>query len=180
MITEIRVFDDFLADPVNYRKAALRGEFKTFEFPGCAFHGISTPTPSTVPEKICHMFPGWKASLSFFRKSPIGQEEPHFIHTDIDMGEWSAILYLNPEHPTGDGTAFWTHVSTNTDGSRIPHERSEEGKSARGWMLRRLVIGKFNRLVIFPSHLFHSRGIPQNWGKGDAARLTQVTFGTLT
>lgn len=175
--TDIRVFDNFLMDPMAYRKAALEREYKSYTFPECTFHGIAMPAPGLVPEKICRMFPGWKHSLSFFRKSPLGQVEPHFIHSDVDMGEWSAILYLNPEHPAGDGTAFWTHVETGHEGSRIPHERSEEGKSVRGWNLRRLVIGKFNRLLLFPSHLFHSRGIAQNWGEGDEARLTQVTFG---
>ncbi len=123
------------------------------------------------------IFPG-KPSLSFFRKSPLGQEEPHFIHTDIDMGDWSAILYLNPEPPEGDGTSFWMHKRTAAIQSFIPHERSEDGKSAINWERIQHVQAKFNRLVLFPSSFFHSRAIPENWGEGDEARLTQVTFGT--
>lgn len=120
---------------------------------------------------------GGIATLSFFRKSPLGQEEPHFIHTDIDMGDWSAILYLNPDPPEGDGTSFWTHTASGAIESLIPHERSEEGRTAIGWELRQHVQARFNRLVIFPSSFFHSRAIPENWGEGDEARLTQITFG---
>jgi|SRR5579863_142936 len=178
MTDRIFVFDDFLAEPDAYRANALKGEFRSYDFPGCTFHGISIPTPAKVYEKLCREIPGLKPSLSFFRRSPLGQVESHLIHTDIDMGQWSAILYLSPEAPLRDGTDFWTHIATGAVGSEIPHERSEEGKTEEGWELRRHVYGQFNRLAVFPSWLFHSRSIAENWGEGDGARLTQVVFGT--
>lgn len=174
----IRIFDDFLPDPTAYREQALRGEFRSFDFPECTFHGISFPAPALVPEMISEMMPGAVPNLSFFRKSPKGQEEPHYIHTDVDMGRWSAILYLNEQPESGDGTAFWTHNESGRIGSMIPHEFSTPGKSAEGWTRRRWVEGKFNRLMVFSSDLFHSRSIFDNWGENMTARLTQVTFGT--
>jgi hypothetical protein len=173
----IRVFDDFVAEPEAYRAAALAGEFRSFHFPEATFHGISIADTNEVPVRIAQRFPGAEPTLSFFRKSPAGQTEPHFIHTDADMGEWSAILYLSPDPPAEDGTSFWTHRETNAVESAVPHERSEEGRSTEGWILRRTVSAKFNRLVVFRSTLFHSRAIHANWGDGDEARLTQVTFG---
>ena len=176
-MTDFMVFDDFVPSPEAYRDLALKTEFRSFEFPECTFHGISTPTPEIVPAKLCAMFPGITPMLSFFRKSPLGQVEPHWIHSDIDMGQWSAVLYLNQNPPEGDGTAFWTHKASGAIGSLVPHERSAEGNSIEGWTRRAVVQAKFNRMVVFPSHLFHSRAIHENWGEGNESRLTQVTFG---
>jgi hypothetical protein len=174
---DVRVFDNFLPDPDAYRAAALAGEYRTYEFPEATFHGIRMPTPPEVPERLTRMYPAAQPIISFFRKSPEGQVEPHFIHTDVDMGEWTAILYLNPDPPAGDGTAFWRHRATGAIASAIPHERSIEGRNPALWEYRRVVHSRFNRMLLFPATFFHSRAIAANWGEGDAARLIQVVFG---
>ncbi len=178
MNSEIKIIDGFLLNPELYRDAALTAPFQSYHFEKETFHGIyPLALTELVPARIADRFPHAEPTLSFLRKSPLGQVEPHFIHTDIDMGEWSSILYLNPNPPDGDGTTFWTHSKTGTIGSMVPHERSEEGMTSKGWVARESVQAKFNRMVIWPSWLFHSRSIPENWGEGDEARLTQVTFG---
>jgi hypothetical protein len=173
----ILVFDDFLENPEEYRDEALKLNFRTYDFPNCSFHGIALSGMTALVTDKLEEAGGFKASLSFFRKSPLGQVEPHFIHSDIDMGEWSAILYLNPNPPIEDGTAFWTHKATGDIESAIPHERSEEGRDPANFDMRRCIQAKFNRLLMFPSSYFHSRRIHDNWGDGQEARLTQVTFG---
>lgn len=172
-----RVFDDFLPDPESYRRDALALEFRSFDFPEATFHGIAIPTRPDVVVRIIEIFPAAKPILTFFRQSPAGQPEPHFIHTDVDMGEWTALVYLNPAPPAGDGTVFWRHLGTGAIESAVPHERSAEGRTAQGWEPWRRVDARFNRLVMFPSTFFHSRAIFGNWGAGDEARLTQVVFG---
>jgi hypothetical protein len=176
-VNEVRIYDDFLPTPTAYRAVALVQEFKTYEFPEATFHGIAMPTPRDVQWRLEQAFPGAQCTLSFFRKSPEGQIEPHYIHTDVDMGDWTALLYLNPQPPEGDGTKFWQHISTGAVGSAIPHERSHEGLTTEGWHRWNFVRAKFNRLVLFPATLFHSRAIERNWGEGRGARLTQVVFG---
>jgi hypothetical protein len=93
------------------------------------------------------------------------------------MGAWTALLYLNPDPPKGDGTVFWRHIATGAIKSAIPHERSIEGRTPEGWHPRRRVSARFNRLVFFDATFFHSRAMHANWGDGDGARLTQVVFG---
>lgn len=174
----ITVIENFLPNPEEYRTAALTLDFRTFDFGHVKFHGIAPiPIESVIPEAISNKFDALKPHLTFFRKSPRGQVEPHFIHTDVDMGQWSAILYLNPEPHGGDGTDFWIHKATMAIQSGIAHQRSVEGNVPDKWILREHVQAKFNRLLLFPSSYFHSRAIPQNYGEGDGARLTQVTFG---
>lgn len=175
----LRVFDDFLPDPEAYRAAALALEYRSYDFPdhGETYHGIATPAPPDLPLKLAGMFPGAVPTMSFFRKSPEGQEEPQYIHTDIGMGEWTALLYLNPDPPEGDGTVFWEHRLTGAIRSPVPHDRSVEGRDPSLWRRWRLVQARFNRLLLFPATFFHSRAIPENWGAGDGARLIQVVFG---
>ena len=36
-------------------------------------------------------------TLNFVRQSPAGQVEPNFIHTDADMGDWTALYYLTAD-----------------------------------------------------------------------------------
>jgi hypothetical protein len=178
VLKDIGVYDAFLPEPDSYRRFALQQTFRSFEFEHCTFHGIAPLSLSEfVPTAIGKLLAPSVSTLSFLRRSPLGQEEPHFIHTDIDMGDWSAILYLNENPPEGDGTTFWTHKPTGAIESLVPHERSEEGRSPQGWGARKTVQARFNRLLIFPSSYFHSRAIFDNWGRGDDARLTQVTFG---
>ena len=180
MMRSMRVFDDFLPDPEAYRARALASEFRTFEFEGgVTFHGIATPTPPDVPAIIAKKFPDLAPTLSFFRRSPVGQIEPHWIHTDVDMGDWTALVYLNPEPPAWDGTAFWRYLPTGAIESAIAHERSAEGMRPNPelWRPWRHVSARFNRLVLFPASYFHSRAIFDNWTRAGEDRLTQVVFG---
>lgn len=178
LASRIRIVDGALRDPDAYRAAALAGEFRSYDFGHCVFHGINAAPPSTeLINRIHELRPELVPLLSFLRKSPLGQIEPHYIHTDIDMGDWSAILYLNPSPPAEDGTSFWTHRETGAIESTVPHERSGEGRDPSAWILRDRVAGRFNRLLLFPSSYFHSRAIHDNWGAGDEARLIQVVFG---
>lgn len=95
----------------------------------------------------------YKADLNFVRRSPINQEEPNFIHTDEMMGDLTAILYLNKEHPEDDGTTLYY-------------------KGKKSCILK----ARYNRLIVFPSHLYHSRNIFENFGYAENARLIQVCF----
>ena len=184
---DLKIFDNFLPDPEAYRRVALDREFRTYDFetgqPGGqseTYHGIATPTPNIVPARLVEMFPAVTPTLSFFRRSPAGQVEPQWIHTDVGMGDWTALLYLNPDPPAWDGTVFWRYLPTGATESAVPDERSEEGRRPNPeiWKLWRRISARFNRLIMFPSTYFHSRAIFANWSAGDDARLTQVVFGT--
>lgn len=178
----VRVFDDVLLDPDAYRAAALARDFKTIDV-GAMFHGIALcGDEPTLPAWVFDRF-GLHSSLSFFRQSPEGQIEPNFIHTDCDMGEWTAILYLTPNPPAGDGTTFWRNLETGqiaTTSGATSEENLAEVLAWRDralWKPWRTVEARYNRVVMFPSTYYHSRALEQNYGQGDGARLTQVLFG---
>lgn len=170
----VRVFDNVLSKPADYRLVALRREFRSIPVGGDVFHGISLAYGSELQRRIGEFVPGGKPTLSFFRQSPEGQVEPNYIHTDEAMGDWTAILYLNPTPAAGDGTSFWVDGATGaTRGSVV----GEAGKDLARWTLAARVPAAFNRMVVFDGALFHSRSIEENYGQGDDARLIQVVFG---
>lgn len=176
----VHVFDNVVADPNAYRAKVLASEFRSIDFGHVVFHGISTGQEfaSELIRWIAQHFPHLASTMTFFRKSPLGQAEPNLVHTDVDMGQWTGILYLNPVPPAEDGTAFMTHRETGAIRSFGTNDRAGDWKDTSKWSLWHRVPAAFNRLVMFPADYFHSRAIESNYGAGDDARLIQVVFGT--
>lgn len=172
----IDVYDDVVANPDLYRAAALAQTFGPLVDGDVTFHGLSAcdnPLLGELAQRLLQ--PGARATVSFFRQSPEGQPEPNFIHSDEGMGDWTAILYLNPEPADGDGTAFWQR-----EGRVAGPMDLRAMRDMAGWTRWQLVEARFNRLVIFRGDLYHSRALVENYGTGDEARLIQVVFGRGT
>ena len=165
----IDTFDDVLVDPQAYRASTLRLPFQSIELSCITFHGIALPYDHSFRKWLESQ--GLTPSLSFVRKSPAGQLEPHFVHSDADMGDWTAILYLNDPPMDGDGTSFWQSPTGAIRGAGVPPFERD------AWQAWQHVTARFNRCVVFDSTLYHSRAMPQNYGDGDTARLIQVAFG---
>ena len=152
----IRIVDDVLADPLAYLSEARRRPFRDLTVGTDTFKGIAL-APRGEVDRAAEAVTGAASILSFFRRSPAGQAEPNYVHSDAAMGRFTGILYLNPEPAAGDGTAFW-----EWDGG--------------DWRMVRLVSAKFNRLLTFDAALPHSRALFDKYGAGDTARLIQVVF----
>jgi hypothetical protein len=177
------VYDDVIPDLEAYRAAVIARPFEdvTLGVDLC-FRGIQIDEEHTFPSWIRWHFPHLTPTLSFFRQSPAGQVEPNYVHTDRDMGDWTALLYLNPAPAAGDGTTFWRHRITGALGSDAADDQAllDERQAWRDltqWEPAGQIDAKFGRAVLFPADLFHSRSIPDNYGNGDDARLVQVVFG---
>ena len=167
------VQDDVLVSPDMYRFSALSATYVTHQ----GFDGIAPADHPMFDEWLRQC--GLSPKLSFWRKSPLGQQEPNYIHHDAMMGEWTAILFLNPEPHPGDGTIFW-ESNIGSRGAVEPDEPVPNAFDLTKWRERFRVMAQFNRAVIFPSHWYHSRALFENYGEGDRARLVQVVFGTVS
>lgn len=165
------VMDGVLEDPSAYRAEALAATYQDHVIGADTFRGIAL-APPVVGEWIAQTYPPCRPMLSFFRQSPEGQAEPNFIHSDRGMGEWTALLYLNPDPPEGDGTTFWEHVETEAK-----DQDGADWTDPSQWRAWHRVSAAFNRLVLFPASYLHSRSLRDNYGTGASARLVQVTFG---
>ncbi len=179
----VRVFDDVLPDPDGYRSLALSLPYDSYTLGAVTFHGIAF-APPLMADVIAAECPQLQPTLTFFRKSPRGQQEPHYIHSDRSMGDWTALLYLTPQPPEEDGTIFWESCET---GARRDASPTLEAYVANGaswndesrWQPWYRVAAKFNRLVLFDAPYYHSRALIENYGDGDFARLVNVTFGSF-
>lgn len=180
----VRVVDDVLPDFDAYRMATLQQPFGPAEpTPGVVFQGIAPPVDDRLLPWIQSRYPSLTPTLSFVRQSPEGQDEPNFIHTDQDMGEWTAIYYLTDPPAPGDGTTFWRWQATGCVRS-VAEAREDQvaewlaWRDPAQWESWTTVEARPNRVVFFPAPYFHSRAIRENYGAGDGARLIQVVFGT--
>lgn len=172
------VHDDVLQDPQAYRTMALAQRFQAVRDGPVTFQRIAPCADPTLPMWIARTYPQLTPTLSFFRQAEQDQAEPHYIHTDASMGDWTAILYLNPEPPVEDGTVFWRSKDTGwVAGMAVDNCESQHWFDNTKWTQWAYVHGLFGRLVLFPSPLYHSRAIRENYGHGDDARLIQVCFG---
>lgn len=171
------VFDDVLSDPVGYRQQALEREFADITLGADTFRGIAFAWDDTLLEAVVERFGSSRLTMpSFFRRSPLGQAEPNYIHSDKGEGEWTALLYLNPTPAKGDGTTFWARLTDNAIGGDF---EQDEARDLSRWAPWEKVDAKFNRLLVFRSELFHSRALFDNYGVGEGARLVQVAFGVF-
>jgi hypothetical protein len=183
-VTDVLVFDDVLPDAAAYRDFALSRPFRTVSFGPAHFHGIGAVGADDPLSAWARTTLGATGPLmTFLRQSPAGQEEPNYIHTDLDMGDWTAILYLSATPPPGDGTTFWCDRETGavacTTGATSDANLAEvlAWRDLTRWLPWTTVEAKFNRVVVFPGAFYHSRALFENYGAGDAARLIQVMFG---
>lgn len=163
---DLNIYDDVLPEALAYRAQALAWPFQRVTLGPTTFHGIAV-ADDTIPAYLREL--GLNPTLSFVRRSPEGQDEPHYIHTDVAMGDWTALYYMNPEPAHGDGTKFWDGPAVDADLTAAVDDLD--------CTLRATVDAVFNRLVVFPSHWLHSRALRNNYGSGESARLVQVTFG---
>jgi len=152
----LMVSDNVLQNPHEYVSDILKNEFVDIYDGVNTFQNIQPRDHSDEFTQMVIDFIGsnYEVSWNFIRKSPKGQKEPNFIHTDEMMGDITAILYLSRQHPEEDGTTIY----------------GEDGKPSC------VIYSKFNRMLIFDSKLPHSRNIFENFGQDDSSRLVQVVF----
>lgn len=181
---QVAIWDNWLPDPDAYRVWALEQVFDSVTIGSATFHGIALLSETLrdfMTALLAWKYPQLYTRLTMFRKSPLHQVEPSFVHHDRDMGTTSGILYLNPDPPAGDGTTFWRHKATGhvasaaTEWEALQREW-QDWRDTTLWEPWQTVEGKFNRLILFPSSMFHSRAIFENYGTGDESRLIQLLF----
>lgn len=181
-VAAIHVHDAVL--PADYAVWARARRFGSVAIGPAVFDGLAPCDDDTLPAWIRAHYPHAQPTLTFFRQSPAGQVEPNYIHTDRDMGDWTAILYLTAEPRLHDGTRFWRHRDTGATASTATTDAEFKAEWAAWrdlaqWEPWHTVPAAPGRLVVFPAPCFHSRAIFENYGTAGAdARLLQLVFGT--
>lgn len=177
--TSLIVKENFLPNFYATREWALKMNYGTNVYKGTPFHNTS-PDWGQYPTHLLEDVMGFpiQSTLSVLR---FNTEEPGstvspFIHSDfgIDGAEWASVLYLStPEQDSqqSGGTAFWRHKATGLRGlpdnpgllvatgftDDIIKQIDSDGFDETNWKLEMFTSMKSNRLIVYPSSLFHSR-----------------------
>lgn len=167
-VSNLVIFDNVLSGPDSYVDHILSGEFQDYPDGDKVFKGIQLAPDNGISALLKEYFPNHDATYNFIRRSPEGQEEPNTVHSDREMCDTIALLYLNKEFPEGAGTTIY---EDNNSGSTI-----DRGDASENFTPSIHISMKYNRMIAFPSDLYHSRNIKNNFGSGDNARLVQVVF----
>jgi hypothetical protein len=194
------VLDDFFENPMEARKAALALDYDAAEG-GTALLDRYSRQPMLWPNSD-QMFsqivrepvrghPG--SAHGKFRLATGGGEHGDGIQADPSV-VWAGMLYMTlPQHCRG-GVEFYRHKDYGTDGAPLTqddlkrygaNETSREqltsrlteidGRDRDKWEKIMTVPMRFNRLVLFRGHFWHTAGesfgsVPEN------CRLTQLFF----
>lgn len=111
----IAIKDDFLYYPSYVKNKLLEAAYKEYrlDIDGVAYPYINKEIPKEmqreIVEKIEALVGPIKVRYLFSRAMPKGVVAPNAVHSDIEMGTFSAHIYLSntPGHPYG--TSFWKH-----------------------------------------------------------------------
>jgi hypothetical protein len=151
---KIGIYEEVIKDVDLYVKDIFSEGFEDIDLKEDGiFKNIQLRFYDELFDYLLEEYPTYSAVLNFVRSSTKNQEEPNWLHTDDMMGDLTAVLYLSKTHPNEDGTTLYH-------------------KNKKSCILK----SAYNRLVVFPSHLYHSRNIYENFGKNEDARLIQVCF----
>ncbi len=191
--------DNFLDNALVVRSEALKQDFDVAtEFQGLSYKGVVPVVDPVVLAGIAlglaelHGRPV-KLDMTFYRLSKAGEDTPTWIHQDNSCSPFAAILHLTRPQFCVGGTAFWKHRRLGIDALPMSEfERlaagmvvdeqfcadiNKDGQTTDAWDMVALAPMKFNRMVVFPSNLFHSRWPQFAEGRNkDDGRLILVSF----
>lgn len=186
------VIDNFLPNFTEVRAMALSTPFETKEYQGHQYSGIGIGALNTLPliEEVLGI--PLKEHLSFFRLGKGGEPVTGHIHADINCGSWASVLYLNEPDQCRGGTAFWYNKRLGSDtipppdvmddagphySEKVANEINGEANDESKWELKSVIAMKSNRLILYPTNIFHSR-YPRDGFGSDAqdGRLIHVSF----
>tara|TARA_R110000868_G_scaffold185117_1_gene426968 strand:- start:935 stop:1417 length:483 start_codon:yes stop_codon:yes gene_type:complete len=154
-VNEFLIIDDFVDDIVYHIDSIGRGRFTDVTDGVNVFKNIQDRELDIVSDAVTELlYNEYSVAHNFVRRSPEGQADPNFIHSDEMMGDLTCLLYLNEKPPYNDGTTIYNDDETTMA----------------------VISSKFNRMIIFDSKLKHSRNIFENFGYGEMSRQVQVIF----
>lgn len=185
-------FDEFTPRAEEIRERALAQPFEPVEWNGHTYHNIGKEYDPDLYLQMEKVIGGpIRPVMSYFRLEREGDESTAWIHADTALRtHFASVLYLS--HPVGalQGTAFWKHKALNIDGIPVAAsldqdefvgiygpELRQDASEADKWTLSGVVGMKFNRFVMYPTRLFHSRYPKETYGKEKhEGRLIWVCF----
>jgi len=176
------IIDSFLENYSELKKHSLSCSFSDIVNPvdGVAYPFINKDIPESIvseaQEKLSEIFGDVKINAIFLRMSPAGVGVPHMAHTDISMGRYSLMLYLNDKD--GAGTGLLTHKETGIaftpESQYFADIVIADQNNCDAWHITEMAHMKENRAAIFDANRFHC-ALPVG-GFGDSQSESRIVL----
>jgi hypothetical protein len=175
--------ENFMQDPIALRNQALTSQFIDYAaHDGQVYKRVQIVDLPAVRFRIEEAVGPCEFLGTGFRLNYNGELPNAAIHSDLGWGTHALVLYLS-DGP--GGTAFWKHRKTGA--SEILEGQVDLLEMIEGdwdyedrWQQLYLCEGKFNKAVIYPSKLFHSRFPFEAYGScPETGRLIAIAFFNL-
>lgn len=169
----LSVFDNFSPNLLKFRQQVLGAGFGTQKGPdGADYTGIckvdDKELSDGIGQAIHHQI---VPKLSCFRLNVEGDKLHSFIHSDDICAQYASVLYMNLPGTEQGGTAFWKHTGLNIDAMPSAQDiqacayrpdwfcgmMQKEWNDLSYWQQAGFVGMKWNRLLVYPTSMFHSR-----------------------
>ena len=160
----LQVYDDFIDGFDELKEYAKTCEFKDEVNPidGVTYPYICKEIPESIKREIIENLNKFKGAevenpVIFMRMSPKNVPVPHVAHTDISMGQYSLMLYINVDDTCA--TSFLRHIPTGIayqpvlDG--FVKIVQEDMNNVDAWAAYQRVFAKENRAAIFDAGCIH-------------------------
>ncbi len=198
MKQNIVIVDDFYSNPDEIRSIALNQEYPTpednYTYPGRNSKGCYYDKDvHSKFEQILNENLDPADQNGYFRLSLASDTHKQDIHVDSSW-DWGAVIYFSDPKDCVDegGTSFWRHNTLEMECCPRTDEEAQyygypsykeawwtivygDGQDRSKWTRYLLCPMKYNRLVLFRTHLWHSH----NFNFGDTienGRLVQLAF----
>lgn len=174
------VIDDIFILPAYIRNTIIAKGFMDITSPidGVTYPGMcdlnDTHAEALFKDKLSKLFGQPTVRHCFARLMTKDMTQPHKIHSDESMGQYSAHVYLSRLAPSSAGTAFWQKAGQQANN---PPLESQEDFTGPDWEIWHKVGWRYNRLVVHRSDFFHSASPSEGWGSGAGdGRLVMTMF----
>lgn len=181
------IFDDFFEAPKRVRMLINQMEMRDEKY----LDGVTYPNISRLPESVVEEIdrnmrtivgPAFTPVLSFARYSPKGGNPPHWAHSDRNIAQFLALIYLNEGEAEKFGTCVLKHRELGFDS----HPESDFEKSILishankrdEWEVIFECPAKFNRCFILNADLVHA-ATGEHGSTRDNMRLVVSVFFNL-
>jgi hypothetical protein len=183
------IVDNFIESFPDLKEFSISGDFKDEVNPidGVIYPLICKEIPKEIESEIIqrlalHMGKPIKNTTMFLRRSPVSVECPHQVHSDISMGSYSLMLYIN-DSISGTGTSLVRHESTGiayspTDEKYIA-SISDDQNDPDKWIITDMINAAPNRAFIFDACRLHRAEPVGGFGEGESSRVVLTCFFSL-
>lgn len=197
MRTALTIVDGFLPEDRfrTIRLEVLLAGFKTIEIqeqpgtdaPLVSYENVSILKYPDFREFLEYVYGGnVRIELQAFRLGFEGSKLHNKVHADHCCAPLAAVYYMNDLQDCKGGTAFWRHrkhgwehMPTQMDLDKAGYtikELSEDWHNEDAWDLVSVAGMKPNRLITYPTTMFHSRYPIEGLGEGEHSRLVWVAM----